>query len=210
MTPDPPNLEAELRDLCPMALDDGFLDRLEAAVDGTLTELTPEQIRFEAELRAHVPAGLSPELMASLEAIVRDVPFPVDEKILMFPKFSHQPAAARREWPKWQAAAAVAVIGAISAWMIPSQKAPEKVAAQPSVAAPVNPNKELRNFVPASFNRGLSEVHDEGVIWKSNNQPQTLVRVVYKDQITLTDANGRTVLVEQPRVEYILVPARTD
>jgi hypothetical protein len=28
--------------------------------------------------------------------------------------------------------------------------------------------------------------------------------------VTLKDANGRTVQVEQPRVEYMLVPAKTD
>jgi hypothetical protein len=34
--------------------------------------------------------------------------------------------------------------------------------------------------------------------------------VVYKDLVTLKDASGRTVQVEQPRVEYMLVPAKTD
>ena len=66
------------------------------------------------------------------------------------------------------------------------------------------------NFIPAGFNRGLSEVHDEGVVWKSNSQPHSVVRVVYKDLVTLKDASGRTVQVEQPRVEYMLVPAKTD
>jgi hypothetical protein len=81
------------------------------------------------------------------------------------------------------------------------------VASVPS--APVT-NSANGNFVPAGFNRGLSEVHDEGVVWKSNSQPHSVVRVVYKDLVTLKDANGRTVQVEQPRVEYMLVPAKTD
>jgi hypothetical protein len=37
-----------------------------------------------------------------------------------------------------------------------------------------------------------------------------VVRVVYKDHVTLRDASGRTMEVEQPRVEYMLVPDKTD
>jgi hypothetical protein len=94
--------------------------------------------------------------------------------------------------------------------MIPVGNAPvnppnQSAATSPPITAPAS-----LNLVPASFNRGLSEVHDEGVVWKSNNQPHTVVRVVYKDLITLKDANGRTFQVERPRIEYMLVPAKTD
>ena len=93
---------------------------------------------------------------------------------------------------------------------MPAGKTSDKLISQVTqvsspVARPAN-----GNFVPASFNRGVSEVHDEGVVWKSNNQPHSLVRVVYKDKITLRDKQGRTFQVEQPRVEYMLVPAKTN
>lgn len=209
MTPDSPDLENELRHLSPAGLDEDFIARLEASAEGTLLELSPAELRFEMSLRENLPTKLPQEFLATLEGIVREVPFPIDEKILLFPKSS--PVSNNRGRHRmWSAAAAVAIMGALSALLIPARKAPVPVAAQSSPAAPAPPSGDSRNFVPASFNRGLSEVHDEGVIWKSNNQPQTLVRVVYKDQITLTDSNGRTVLVEQPRVEYMLVPARTD
>lgn len=210
MTPDPPSLEAELRELRAVALDEAFLTRLEASAEGTWTELSQQEVRYENLLRATRPAKLEPAFLADLEAIVRDVPFIADAKIVPFPKVAAV-APTRRSRPIWGAAAAVALIGAATALMMPTGKGPETA---PSRLASV-PSASIKssagvNFVPAGFNRGLSEVHDEGVVWKSNNQPHSVVRVVYKDLVTLKDANGNTVQVEQPRVEYMLVPAKTD
>lgn len=209
MKPDQPSHEAALRQLHAAALDEALLVRLEAAAEGTLTRLSPGEVRFEEFLRGFPPAKLPAGLMPGLEAIVRDVPFPVDEKILLFPKAgcAHRPHGNR---PIWGAAAAVALIGAVSALMIPGGKAPAVSAPQAAIPSAPAAGTANPNLIPASFNRGLSEVHDEGVVWKSNNQPHSLVRVVYKDRITLKDANGRTFQVEQPRVEYMLVPAKTD
>jgi hypothetical protein len=105
----------------------------------------------------------------------------------------------------------VALIGAATALMMPAGKgpdtAPQRLATSPSASTGSTANG---HFVPAGFNRGLSEVRDEGVVWKSNSQPHSVVRIVYKDLVTLRDADGRTVQLEQPRVEYVLVPARAD
>ncbi len=207
MTPDQPSLEAELRELHATALDEVLLTRLEAAAEGTLTRLSHGEIRSEERLRESLPAKLSPAFLAALEGIVCKVPFPVDEKILLFSKAADRTHRAR---PIWGAAAAIALIGAVTALMIPAGDAPVNPPRQAAVATPTFTAPASPNLVPASFNRGLSEVHDEGVVWKSNNQPHTVVRVVYKDLITLKDANGRTFQVEQPRVEYMLVPAKTD
>ncbi len=209
MTLDQTSLEADLRELQAAALDDALLLRLEAAAEGTLTHLSHEEIRFEAFLRGISPARPSADFLARLEAIVHEVPFPVNEKIVLFPK-ANSAVHTRRKPPLWGAAAAVALIGAATALLMPVGKAPDKIARQSTpVSRPVT-NAASGNFVPAAFNRGVSEVHDEGVVWKSNNQPHSLVRVVYMDKITLTDKTGRTFQVEQPRVEYMLVPAKTN
>lgn len=208
MTPDPPSLEAELRELQAAVLDDALLARLEAAADGTLTQLSHEEVRFEAFLRKTAPARLSPDFLALLETVVHELPFAVDEKILLFPK-ANTAVPTRRMRPMWAAAAAVAVIGAASALLMPAGKPPVTIARQSAPVVPPVTRAAGGNLVPATFNRGLSEVHDEGVVWKSNNQPHSLVRVVYKDIITLKDKDGRTYQVEQPRVEYMLVPAKT-
>jgi hypothetical protein len=210
MTSDHSTLESELRDLRALALDEAFLNRLEESAEGTWTELSQQEIRFENLLRGTCPAKLDSAFLADLETIVRDMPFITDEKIVPFPKAATT-VPTRRARPMWSAAAAVALIGAATALMMPAGKAPDatprRLASAPSSPAGSSANG---NFIPAGFNRGLSEVHDEGVVWKSNSQPHSVVRVVYKDLVTLKDASGRTVQVEQPRVEYMLVPAKTD
>lgn len=206
MTHDPLLLEAALQDLQAAPLDEAFLDRLEAAADETLVQLTREEIRFEEFLRENKPAALTPDFIAQLEKILHEVPFAVDGKIVLFPRTNRSPAA-RGGRPRWAAAAAVALIGGLTALLIPSQKFSQPIANRtPTEAA----NATAGNLIPASLNRGISEVHDEGIVWKTHNQAHNVVRMVYKDLITLKDQSGRTFQVEKPRVEYILVPANTD
>lgn len=209
MTHDPTSLEAQLRELQATALDGALLLRLEAAADGTATRLSHGEIRFEALLRETSPARLPADFLARLEAVFHEVPFAVDEKIVLFPK-ANSAVHTRRHRPMWGAAAAVALIGAATALLMPAEKPPEKTAGQSAPASSPVTRPINGNLVPAAFNRGVSEVHDEGVVWKSNNQPHSLVRVVYRDKITLRDKDGRTFQIEQPRVEYMLVPARTN
>jgi hypothetical protein len=209
MTPDQTSLEAELRELQAAALDEALLLRLEAAADGDLTRLSHEEIRFEAFLREIQPAALSNDFLTSLDTVVHEVPFSMDDKVVLFPK-AGAVSKPRQPRPMWGAAAAVALFGAITALMIPAAKPPTTLANGTTPGSKTVKSNAAANFVPASFNRGLSEVRDEGVVWKSNQQPHSVVRVVYMDIITLKDANGRTAQVEQPRVEYLLVPAKTD
>lgn len=210
MTSDHSILEAELRELTPTALDQAFLNRLEESAEGTWTELSQQEIRFENLLRRASPAKLDSAFLAHLETLVQDVPFTTVEKIVPFPKpVTVAPARASR--PVWGAAAAVALIGAATALIMPVGKSPDTTPRLLTAAPPSSISSPASgHFVPAGFNRGLSEVHDEGVVWKSNKQPHSVVRVVYKDLVTLKDGSGRTVQVEQPRVEYMLVPARAD
>ena len=209
MKHDPSDIEAELRKLQAAPLDEALLARLEESADGTWTEPTHEEIRFENFLREVSPSKLPADFMASLEAITAGVHFPVDEKIVLFPKGGAAPRK-REHRPIWGAAAAVALIGAATALLIPTANNPKTAARVSSETSPPISSNISQNFVPASFNRGLSEVHDEGVVWQPNNGPNRVVRVVYTEHVTLKDPNGRTMEVEQPRVKYMLVPEKTD
>lgn len=206
MTPDQRSLETELRDLQAVAFDEAFLTRLEAAAEGTLITLSPQEIHFEKILRQNRPAHLTPEFMARLEIIVSKTAFAIDDKIVAFPTNFTRPQT-RRQRPLWATAAAVALIGAVTALLLPKaenlQGRPNKVFS--NITKPAS-----GNFIPASYNRDLQGVHDEGVIWKSQNQPQSVVRVVYIDHMILKDSHGRTFHVDQPRVKYMLVPEKTD
>ncbi len=208
MKQDPPTLDGELRKLQGASLDDAFLARLEGSAAGTWTELTRDEIQFEAYLRQFSPAGVPAEFLTRLVSVTRSVHFTVDEKIVLFPK-EHDAGRASKKVPIWAAAAAVAFIGAASALMIPSQNSSRPIA-QNSLTSPAYPSAVPQNFVPATFNRGLSAVHDEGIVWKDNKQPQRLLRFVYMEKMTYKDANGRIVEVEQPKALYRLLPEKTD
>jgi len=224
MTPDLSSLESALRCLRPAALDESLLARLEACTrDDDRTALNPAAASLARRLQQCAPASLPPELMASLEATVRDVPFPGTGNIVPFPQSLTTAPRHYRGW--WQTAAAVAVIGAVSALFMPTghhntqttanttANTTAKTATAATDPSPLHPTLSPRTnnqLVPAGFNRSLAETHDEGLIWQSNQQPQRVLKVVYMDQVTLKDTAGRTYQVEQPRVEYILVPANPD
>lgn len=226
MNPELPDLDAELRGLRATALDEALLLRLEACADGTFAQLNSEELRFEAKLRETRPAPLDAAFLADLGKIFHEVPFPVNEKIVLFPKANNVANNAatgerlKRQRPMWAAAAAVALIGAATALLMPSGNTGPRYAGSekgggattgrpPGITSPPAFNAS-NNIVPASFNRGVSEVNDEGIVWNGNNQPHNKVRVVYKDKMTVKEENGRTYQVEQPRVHYLLVPAHTD
>lgn len=208
MSSDHTSIEADLRRMRAAGLDPSFLDRLGACADGSWTELNPAEIHYEKHLRSVTPAKLPPALMASLEATLRDVPFTTNPIIVPFPQ--GKTIAPRKHRGRWGAAAAVALIGAATALLVPMDQRTGNIAATPPNHGDQNSTPNRGKLVPAAFNRGLSEASDQGVIWQSNQQPHRVLKVVYNDQVTLKNAAGMTYQVEQPRVEYILVPAKTD
>lgn len=210
MNYDPSSLDAALQDLRATPLETDLLQRLEAAADGTLTQLSPEEIRAEEAFQQFAPTALDSDFMARLLTTTHDVPFPMNEKIVPFPQL-HQPAAARRKSPQWAAAAAVAFIGGLAALMLPSREGQE-LSSQPrkDIASTVTPHGWSKNLVPTAFDRGVSELSDEGVFLNSENHPLNVIKIVYKDLVTLKDEQGRSIQVEQPRVEYLSVPAKLD
>lgn len=211
MADDTTNLESDLHKLNAAGLDPAFLDRLEAAADDRLTELSPLEKQFEAELRRFQPSALAPSLLASLEIQCSGIAFPKAAAVVAFPKAKHPPQPRRTAW---SAAAAVALLGALAALLIPTH--PDN---NPSVArhhpAPLIPESgthtpQASEISPAAFSRKLSETSDEGVIWPTNQQAHRVLKVVYKDLVTLKRADGSSYQVEQPRVEYFIVPTHSD
>lgn len=200
MSNDPSSIERECLRIRAASLDASLLTRVEACTQDSWTQLHPAEIDFEQRLRSIAPAPMPPALMAYLESALNDA------TIVRFPAPSNTTSRHHRAW--WSAAAAVALTGAVTALLVPLNQAPPQVAKAPPAHSSSNPSSG--KFIPAGFNRGLSEARDEGVIWQSNDQPHRVLKVVYQDRVTLKDKAGRTYQVEQPRVEYILVPEKTD
>lgn len=211
---DTKELEKALRELQPADLDQDFLSRLEAAADGELIILSEEELGLERSLRTRTPAALSADFMAGLEQVVADVPFPVDEKILLFPKTAPvRPAVRKSNRPMWAAAAAVALVGATTALLLPDRGPASPVVKQESqTSAPSSQSTSANrsSYTPYIMNTEFSDAKDEGVSWHQADRPHRVLRTTYIDRYTLRNAEGKTVEVEQPRTEYIFVPEKMD
>lgn len=182
----------------PVGLDSHLLDRLAVALDAASAATTEIDGKTEVILAAKRPAALSANFMARLEGLVEAVPREIPE-----------PEAARIiPFRRYAAAAAIALAGAAVALLAPMQDGHSDTAGRDGTI-PAAPTQDARHFVPAAHARGLSEARDEGVIWKDNT-PHRVLRIVYTDTITLRNDSGEIVEVEQPRVEYIVVPQTTD
>lgn len=207
------DLEACLAKLQPTCTDEDFLNRLEAAVDGSWGHLTVEELRFEGLLAGSKPAALSSDLLRSLEGIVASTPFAVDEKIVLFTQAGAAPARGRkRTYRPMAAAAAVAILGGLTALFLPVGKGPGAEPQFASAVPVVEPSYTVSpplNFSPASFQRNVQNATDQGVVWKGD-RPHRLMRFNYIERKVYTDALGKQVEIEIPRVEFHLVPERMD
>jgi hypothetical protein len=206
--------EQKLADLQPNKLDDGFMDRLLASADGSLTELTSEELQFEASLRKFSPPKLSTSFDSALLDILNDTPFHVDEKIVLFHKSTSQTKNTSSKLRRFNlaTAAAVALLGSIAAWINPGQDHetitynPERFIQEPSTVTSPTPS----SFAPASFKHSLSDTRDEGVIWSQANRPHRVLRFTYMERTTLKNEKGELIQVERPREEYVIIPEKID
>lgn len=209
----PSTTERELRDLKPRGLDEDFLARLTACAEGSMLDLTDEELAFENSLRAIRPAAAPRALRSSLESAVEGTPFAVDDKIVLFHGTSRgesRPVPSRFSRFNLAAAAAVALLGSIAALMLPETGGiTENTAAKPERTPPsIAPVSE--NFAPASYNRNLSDTRDEGVIWNGGNSPHRVLRFTFTDRFVLRNPEGETLEVEQPREELFIIPEKID
>ncbi|MEI8039697.1 MAG: hypothetical protein WCJ14_15055 [Verrucomicrobiota bacterium] len=209
MSSDLSSMESALRQLRPARPDAALLARLEACTDNSWTEPQPATRGLVNQLGRLAPSPLPAALLAALTATLDTVAPPGEPKIISFPSARTATPHHPRRW--WGAAAAVALIGGVAALYAPIHHATGPLAAAPHAPNQATlPTRPTGPLIPASFNRGLTEAHDEGVIWPSNDQARRVLKVVYRDRVTLKDASGRTYQVDRPRVEYILVPANAD
>jgi hypothetical protein len=197
-------LEATLKGMRPAAPDAACMDRLLAAVE---RRMPVADVTMERELGKLSPSALDGGVQERLLETVSRVPFPVNEKVVLFPVKSKpvEKAPARRPW--LAAAAAVAMLGAFSALMMGPQK---EVAGNPQPKAPIAPGSSLKELVPASVGSTVSEAQDEGLIWTRDGKPMRRVKVIYMDKVKYAGEDGKIVEMERPRVEWILVPEKID
>lgn len=190
-------LEDAIREFVPMRMDDRLSRRLLMALDEASVSVTATDAIFESRLGVHRPAVMPDNFIERVE-------------VATAPKVVAMATTGRVVSIRgYAAAAAVALFGAAAAFLAPISDERHVSAADSQSSGRQVPLSEVREFVPAGYARGLSEARDEGVVWK-DNAPHRVLRIVYRDTITLRNEAGEVVEVEQPRVEYILVPKKID
>lgn len=205
--------EQQLANLQPNKLDEDFMSRLLAATDGSLFELSDAEQRFENSLRKFSPRKLSSSQDRALLDILNHTPFHVDDKIVLFHKSVSRAGKSGSKIRRFHiaAAAAVALLGSLAAWMTPTQTNDKAgSASNHSFRSPTPPAAASNSFVPATFNRNLRDTRDEGVIWNQSNRPHRVMRFTYMDRVTLKNEKGESIQVEQPREEYVIIPEKVD
>lgn len=164
----------------------------------------------EDRLAAMEPSWVSNPVAASMLATVSKVPFPVDDKVVLFPVGTKPAGKTESRRPWMAAAAAVAVAGAFTAMMVdpatPSSNSGGGAVAGKQTAPAVAP----RGFVPASVGSGVEEARDEGVMWTPDGEAMRMVKVIYMDKVKFLNERGEVIEVERPRVEYLMVPEKID
>jgi hypothetical protein len=212
------DIEDSLKGMRPAAPDAACLGRLLAAVEGRLQKNDLSMAGVESRLAAMAPVAPAPEVFERMLDTVSRVPFPVSDKVVMFPGAAKPAAvktASRRPW--YASAAAVAVAGAFSAMMIdklPSSSARTVVPvathredARPH--APVTgPGAGNGRIVRAST--GLQEASDQGVGYRTDGKPMRVVKLKYMDTVQVTQPDGKVVEMQVPREELLLVPEKID
>ena len=208
MDPEFQDIEDALKGLRPATLEPACMDRLLAAVEGRLQAGDPSLAAIGQRLARMTPLAASPASADRMLTTVSEVPFPVDEKVVLFPGTARPAETSQSRRPWYAAAAAVAVAGAFSALMVDrpegmksggmAGKAPAGSALQPS------------GFVPAAVGSGVEAASDEGVMWTPDGKPHRMVRVIYMDRVKYQNEHGKIIEVERPRVEYLMVPEKID
>lgn len=206
-------LENILCSLKPAGLSERTLARLEDAVCGQL-EVDASLRPLEALLLGQKPRALDEKTMARFHAIVADVPFALNDKVLMFPG-SHKDAVAapQAKHPRVKrmlAAAAVAAIGGLAAFLIPVNQTAQPLAASTGGGnLPLLPAKTMSpGIVTTSYGSGIQKAADEGVIWTQNRQPKRVLRFRYQDRVLVRDENGIERMLFIPREELMIVPEK--
>lgn len=203
-------IESMLHALRPRALPSHLHQQLE----DMLTKGGACHVPADSSWSVAKPAALPPDLANRLEDILSRVPHPGSGKLIHFPERGNPSRPS--PWRKYAVAAAVAMMGASSALLVPHQSSTLPTAqidsstSRPEPAARNAQPPGRHEMIPANYRSGLSEAKDAGIIWQDQHGPQRMLQLVFRDKVTMKDQSGRLYQVERPRVEYVFIPAQVD
>ena len=177
-------------------------------MDSELRELEEELGRVAPNA---LPEGLISRMEAAMDGWQENER---EEKVVPFPAQGPGAGSGRGGW--WRAVAAVAILGAAAALMVP-----EGILSRPPALATTTPVANTVSnwsgeavapvaFQPLSAERDVVRAEKQGVVIMSGNTPHQCVRVEYLDRFEFEGEDGQELHVRKPSVGYILIPVSPD
>ena len=118
------------------------------------------------------------------------------------------------------AAAAVALLGAVTALVIPNalpeQAANTAVADVPKALVKdhldVSSQDNTRQawLVPDALSSRVVNTTDRGIVMTENHTPHRCIRLDSMQRIKIEDEDGREITIDRPSVQYVLIPMETN
>lgn len=237
-------LESQLASLVPSSITAETTMRMEDAMHNALEQKHDEELQdLETHLGQLAPAGISSDMVTRMaEAMDRWHEYvPLEEKLVPFGDreestsekskgFTHGRKSSG--YGMFAAAAAVALLGAAAALIMPHMNEPSAGGTvadtgistdQPSVPprAVVMDSRNLHSVdvtnaprdawvEPGSLSHNITNTVDAGVMITRDNVPHRSIRIEYVDRIKVIDEEGREIEINRPGVQYMLIPVKTN
>ena len=234
-------LEEQLEGLVPASISTGLHARLECSIKGDEDHATATIECFE-ELEVHLqhlaPATMPTDMINRMARAMDHwhEQLPIEQKLVAFAEAKEAKEAkevkTRRRRPygmgMLSAVAAVALLGAITALMIPggfkdatpavssslsalntTQNLPPAASETPLISANAVPSTHAGRLLQDSLTHKVTNSSDQGVVLSGDNVPHRCIRVEYIDRVMVERADGRRVMLSRPGVKYVLYPVET-
>lgn len=182
---------------------------------------------FEAELERVSPGALPEGLISRMEAAMegwQDIEGESDgDKVVPFPKSEE---ARPQRTSLWAAAASVALLGALAAFVVTNRSNEEALAENPVILkakavggeevapeiapAPVPPKVSRVDFAPMTAKRRILDSSNGEIIIADGHQILRLSLLDYIDHVKFQNADGKELHLEIPSRKLRLEPVITD
>ncbi|MBT8037743.1 MAG: hypothetical protein KJO21_09380 [Verrucomicrobiae bacterium] len=215
-------LENQLANLVPNAVPDDLFARIGQPVNHDPQSMPPESDldALEEHLGQLAPSSMPMDMVGRMtRAMDRwHEHVPVEEKVVSFGVEKSTPV--RRKWDRslLAAAAAVAMLGAVSALVLPRFVNPAHAEGVVLNDAPaMTPDFSITSVVeprdawllPDSLSHKVVNTTDRGVVMTHDNTPHRCIRVDYVDRMVVQDEQGREIEIIRPSVDIMLLPVET-
>lgn len=170
---------------------------------------------LEQQLGRLNPSVMPADMLARMETAMQRWQNHVtpQDKIIPFEAISPQKTHNHhRSFTLIASAAAIALIGAVSVMLKPSEKAAPEVAQsspEPALVAPSSAATPPSGIALTSNPRVGSSIlnsSDDTITYDENGRPMRVVSVELIDELKIKDAHGREFTIKRPRTEHYLVP----